>query len=59
MKLLDFFRKRKKTEESRFSDFFLHATEQEKEKIFWEAARKANEEQREVFERSRWKTKAT
>jgi len=58
MKLLDFFRKTEKPEKSgKFSDFFLHAPENKKEEVFKETARRANEEQREVFERSRLKTK--
>ncbi|HLB51207.1 MAG TPA: hypothetical protein VJL38_03465 [Patescibacteria group bacterium] len=59
MKLLDFFRKTEKADNpSRFSEFFLHASEKEKEKVFKEVARKANEEQREVFMRANLKTKA-
>ena len=58
MKLLNLFRKAEKTEKSgRFSDFFLHASENKKEEVLKETARRANEEQREVFERSRLKTK--
>lgn len=58
MKLLNLFKKTKETREaSRFSDFFLHASEKDKERVFREAARRANEEQREVFERSRLKAK--
>ena len=58
MKLLNLFIKNKTKERSgRFSEFFLHASEKEKEKIFKEAARKANEEQREVFTRHHYKTK--
>lgn len=58
MTLFDFFRKAEKIEKpGRFSDFFLHAPENKKEEILKEAARRANEEQREVFERSRWKAK--
>ena len=54
MKLLNFFRKtEKESRPSRFSDFFLHASEREKENVFREAARRANEDHREVFERSR------
>lgn len=58
MKFLNLFKKtQKKDPPGRFSDFFLHASEKEKEKVFKEAARKANEEQREVFRQSRLKTK--
>ena len=58
MKLLNLFRKAEKTEKAgRFSDFFLHASENKKEEVLKETARRANEEQREVFERSRLKTK--
>lgn len=58
MKLFNIFRKTKEAEKSgKFSDFFLHAPEKEKERVFREAARRANEEQREIFERARLKTK--
>lgn len=58
MKLLDLFKKTERTEKpSRFSDFFLHASEKEKEEVLKEVARKANEEQQEVFRRSRLKIK--
>ena len=58
MRPLNLFRKsEQKGKPGRFSDFFLHASEKEKEKIFKEAARKANEEQREVFMRHHYKTK--
>ena len=57
MKLFNLFRKTEQINKpGRFSDFFLHASEKEKEEILREAARKANEEQREVFMRSRLKT---
>lgn len=56
MILLDFFRKAEKIEKpGRFSDFFLHAPEKEKEAVLREAARKANEEQRKVFTESQFK----
>lgn len=59
MKLLNLFRKAEKTEKpSRFSDFFLHTPEKEKEKVLREAARKANEEQRGIFAKSHLKAKA-
>lgn len=62
MKLPNLFKKTEKTEKTeksgRFSDFFLHASESKKEEIFKEAARRANEQQREIFERSRLKVKA-
>ena len=58
MKLLNLFIKNKTKERSgRFSEFFLHASEKEKERIFKEVAHKANEEQREVFLKSHIKTK--
>lgn len=51
-------RKNKKEQKlSRFSDFFLHASESKKEEVFREAARRANEDQRKIFEQSRLKTK--
>lgn len=50
MKLLKLFRKAEKAEKpGRFSGFFLHAPEKKREEVLREAARKANEEQQEVF----------
>lgn len=40
-----------------FSDFFLRASDEDKKQVFIEAARKANEEQRDVFLKSQLKTK--
>lgn len=58
MKLLNLFKKADKIEKpGRFSDFFLHAPEKKREEVLREAARKANEEQKEVFMRSRLKAK--
>lgn len=58
MKLINFFKRNgKKTKSGRFSDFFLHATEKEKKDVLKEAARKANEDQRELFTNSRLKAK--
>lgn len=60
MKLLNLFKKTKETGGTgRFSDFFLHASEKDKERVFKEAARRANKEQRELFERSRLKAKTS
>lgn len=59
MSFLNFFKKTKYKEKSgRFSDFFLHTPDKEKKEILREAARKANEEQREIFMKSRLKEKA-
>lgn len=59
MKLLNLFRKTDKVEKpGRFSDFFLHAPEKKREEVLREAARKANEEQQEVFTKSHLKAKA-
>lgn len=41
-----------KKKSSRFSDFFLHASDDEKKRVFTEVAQQANEEQREVFKKS-------
>lgn len=58
MKIFNFFKKdEKKRPSGRFSDFFLNASEDEKKVVFKEAARRANEEQRQVFLKSRFKTK--
>ncbi|MBU3925464.1 hypothetical protein KJ854_06080 [Patescibacteria group bacterium] len=60
MSLLNFFRKTKYKEKSgKFSDFFLHTSDNEKKEILREAARKANEEQRDVFMKSRLKAKSS
>lgn len=51
-KLLTLFKKNKaKLKISNFSDFFLHASPQQQEKVILEAAKRANEEQREVFKK--------
>lgn len=56
MNLLNLFRKAEKAEKSgRFSDFFLHAPEKKREEVLREAARKANEEQQEMFAKSHLK----
>lgn len=58
MKLLNFFKKTEQLEKpGRFSDFFLHAPEKEKEEVLREAAREANKEQQEVFTESHLKVK--
>lgn len=50
MRLADFFRKKREIKRSsHFSDFFLHASIDKKKEVFTEAARLANEAQREVF----------
>lgn len=51
MKLLSIFskNKQKKTTGS-FADFFLHASEKEKKRVFEDAARRANEDQRLLVE---------
>lgn len=41
---------------SRFSDFFMHASEEKKEAIFTEAAHRSNEEQMRTFEKARLET---
>lgn len=58
MKFFNLFRKTERIKKSgRFSDFFLNVSERKKEEIFKEAARKANEEQREVFMKYQFKSK--
>ncbi|MBU3965347.1 hypothetical protein KJ695_04140 [Patescibacteria group bacterium] len=58
MSFLNFFRKTKYKEKSgKFSDFFLHTSDNEKKEVLKEAAHKANEEQRELFIKSRLKAK--
>lgn len=60
MSFLNFFRKTKYKEKSgKFSDFFLHTPDNEKKEILIEAARKANEEQRDVYLKSRLRAKAS
>lgn len=52
MKLSNFFtifnREKNTKKPGRFASFFLHASLEKKKEIFQEAARKANEDQREV-----------
>lgn len=56
---LGIFRKKEGAKEpGRFSDFFLHTPVEKKIEVFKEAARRANEEQRETFRQSRLKTNA-
>lgn len=60
MKLFDFLKKVKQKEKSgKFSDFFLHASDNEKKEILKKAAYKANEEQRDVYLKSRLKANAS
>lgn len=47
-----------KEKPGRFSDFFLHVSEKEREEVLREAARKANEEQRKMFTKSYLKAEA-
>ena len=48
-------RRNKNRKYSGFSDFFLHAPENEKKEVITEAARKANEDQLAIFTRARVK----
>ncbi len=41
---------KEKTEKKSLAEFFLHATSKEKERVFTEAARKANEDQRKLLD---------
>lgn len=51
MKIFNFFTKNKaKKREGSFADFFLRASDKEKKKIFTDAARRANEDQRLLIE---------
>lgn len=51
MRILKFFTNNKEKETpSGFADFFLHASEKEKKRVFTEAARRANEDQRIMVE---------
>jgi len=60
MSFLNFLKKTKYKEKSgRFSDFFLHTPDNEKKEILREAACKANEEQRDVYLKSRLKAKTS
>lgn len=49
MKFLDFLKKRESASSGKFSNFFREASEEEKKRVFTEAARRANQEQRKVF----------
>ncbi|MBM3204077.1 hypothetical protein FJZ55_09270 [Candidatus Woesearchaeota archaeon] len=59
MKILNIFKIFGKTETKnktgKFSNFLLNASEKKKEKVFLEAARKANEDQKKIFEQYRLK----
>lgn len=62
MKIMDLFRKKREMatapkKSARFSDFFLHASEADKKRIFTKAAYKANEEQRDLFIKTQLKAK--
>ena len=51
MKLFSFFTKNKeKNKTGNFAEFFLHASDKKKKKIFMDAARRANEDQRSLVE---------
>ena len=55
MKIFDFILNRGKKSEKKtdgFADFFRNASPEEKKRVFTEAARRANEDQRELFKRS-------
>lgn len=56
MKLRNFLDKFKKSSHpakySSVSDFFLRSSDDEKQKVFTEVAKKANEDQRELFKRA-------
>lgn len=53
MKIFNIFKKRTKIPAgaSHFSDFFLHASDEQKKKVITEAAKRANEEQMAVFKK--------
>ena len=51
-------KERKNKETGEFCDFFLHASPKEKERVFTDAARRANEEQREVLKKTMIQFKA-
>lgn len=51
-KFLNIFKKRSNQNYNSVSGFFLRAPKEEKEKVFKEAARMANEDQRELLRRT-------
>ncbi|OGE83124.1 hypothetical protein A2627_00275 [Candidatus Woesebacteria bacterium RIFCSPHIGHO2_01_FULL_39_28] len=56
---LNFFKKTDEQDESgRFSDFFQNASAAQKEKVFREAARRANEDQRALLKKSELELKS-
>ena len=60
MKLFNLFNIHKRPAKSKeISDFLLHASEEEQKKMFMEAARRANEDQRETYRKAQLKTKGT
>lgn len=51
MKIFNFFTKNKeKKQEGSFAEFFLYASDKEKKRVFTDAARRANEDQRSLVE---------
>ena len=60
MKLFNLFNIHKRPAKFReISDFLLHAPEEEQKKLFMEAARRANEDQRETYRKAELKAKGT
>jgi len=58
MKFTDFLKKPNANgTKSRFSDFFLNAPPEKKERLFTDAAKRANKDQQEVLQRSSMQVK--
>ena len=51
-------KKIQKEKPGKFSDFFLHASEEEKIKVFREVARRANKDQQKIFRKATLKSKS-
>lgn len=56
-RLFEAFKKKfgKKESSDSFSNFFTHASDREKKRVFTEAAKRANEDQRALFDRAKLK----
>lgn len=59
MKFVNLFKRHEEAKRpGRFSDFFQHASDEEKRKVIEEAARRANEDQRKLVEQYEAQKKA-
>lgn len=52
MKLSNLFKKSRSSKNGSFSEFFLHASDKKKKKMFIEAAKQSNAEQKRLFDKT-------